>query len=197
MNSQTAPDYVSRVELLGTIAHKFRTKNRILIALAVSVGSDPCDFPSIYWYDDMVDMIDRDFKVGDRVEITGCLRTSRAFPKPIVVGETITAAVKWFDAKFDPSAEYKPDHNEAILKGEFVRAYLPNPDLALITLRMVINGYTYFPQVTCFKKNAARAAEIYEGDIVSIVARIQTQKRVTDKGIESYQTVVCRSMRVE
>ena len=103
---------------------------------------------------------------------------------------------EWFDAKFYPSKEYKPDHNEVLLKGSFVRAYTPNLGLTIITLKVTIDEYTYFPQISCFGKYAAKAADIAEGDTVYIVAHIQTEKKDTKKGPRYYQTVVCRNMRV-
>jgi hypothetical protein len=193
---QTVPDCINKVELCGVIVHKYKSNNWLVITLAASVTSGTRDHPKIYWFDDMAEKIDNDFQVGDRVTIAGRLRTSKAFPATSIAGETITATAGWFDAKFGQAEEFKPDHNEVLLKGEFVRAYIPQPELAIITIKVIIDGYTYFPQVSCFGRHAAKAAEIAEGAVVCIVARIQTKKRDTEKGAQYYQTVVCRNMRV-
>jgi len=196
LKEQTVLECINKVELCGTIVHKHRAGNWLVITLAASNSSNLRDFPKIYWFGDTVEKIDKGFKVSDRVEITGRLRTSKAYPTTSIAGETIVSSAGWFDAKFNQSAVYKPDHNEVLLKGSFVRAYIPQPELAVITLKVVIGSYTYFPQVACFGRHAEAAAEIQEGDSVSVVARIQTKKRDTDKGTQYYQTVVCRNMRV-
>lgn len=196
MKSQTVSDCINKVELCGAIVHKYRANNWLVVTLAASVTSGTRDHPKIYWFDDMVDKVDKDFQVGDRVEITGRLRTSKAFPATSIVGDTIMATAGWFDSKFNQSEEYKPDQNEVLLKGTFVRAYIPQPELAVITVKVVIDGYTYFPQISCFGRHASSAAGIAEGQTISIVARIQTKKRDTEKGPQYYQTVVCRNMRV-
>jgi len=196
MNTQIALDCINKVKLCGAIVHKHRAEGWLIITLAVSVTSGTRDHPKIFWFGDELDQIDTEFKVGDRVEITGKLRTSKAHPATSIAGETISPTAGWFDAKFDPSIEFKPDHNEVLLKGSFVRAYLPSDGLAVITLKVIINGYTYFPQISCFGRHAAMAAQIKEEEPVSLVARIQTKKRDTDKGSQYYQSVVCRNMKV-
>ena len=196
MKSQTELEYVNKVELCGTIVHIFRSNNWLVLTLAVSVKTGIHEHPKVFWFDDMVEKIDKDFLVGDRVEITGRLRTSKAHPAASIAGETIVMTDGWFDAKFDSSKEYKPDHNEVLLKGLFVRAYIPNPDLAIITLKLTIDDYTYFPQISCFGRHVAKAADITEDDTVYIVARIQTKKTDTENGTQYYQTVVCSNMRV-
>ncbi|MDR0287231.1 MAG: hypothetical protein LBI03_05945 [Clostridiales bacterium] len=197
MKSQTVLDFINKVEFCGAIVHKYRADNWLVVTLAVSVTSGTKDHPKVYWYDDMVDQIDESYQVGDRVEIVGRLRTSKAYPATSIIGETITPTAGWFDAKFNQSGEYKPDHNEVLLKGTFVRAYIPpQPELTIITLKIVMDGYIYFPQVSCFGRHAIKAAELKEEDTVCIVARIQTKKRDTEEGPQYYQTVVCRNMRV-
>ena len=66
----------------------------------------------------------------------------------------------------------------------------------MVTLKTVINGYTYFPRITCFGRQAERAADIQEGATVYFVAHIQTNKKETEDGTQHYQSVVCRNMRV-
>jgi len=197
MNSETDLDCINKVELCGAIVHKYKTDKWIVLTLATSVTSGTRDYPKVYWFDDTVDEIDQNYQVGDRVEIIAKLRTSKAFPATTIIGETITATAGWFDAKFNQTGEFKQDQNEVLLKGTFVRAYIPpQPDLAIITLKVIIDGYTYFPQISCFGKHAANAAAINEGATVCIVARIQTKKREAEKGAKYFQTVVCRNMRI-
>ena len=188
-------DHVNQVELRGSIVHKFRAGDWIILTLATTVNQPNRDYPNIYFYDEFVDMIDQNFKVGDRVSVVSTLRTSRAHPDQSLVGIAIEPLSGWIDAKFS-TGDYKTDFNEVLLKGEFVRVYSPGPDLAVVTLKTVINGYTYFPRITCFGKHVARATEIEPGQTVYFVAHVQTRKKETDEGTQHYQSVVCRNMRV-
>lgn len=188
-------DHVNQVELRGSIVHKFKAGNWITITLGTSVNQNNRDFPSIYWYDEFVEEIDKKYNVGDRVSVVCTLRTSRAHPDQSLVGIAIEPLSGWIDAKFN-AGDYKTDFNEVLIKGEFVRVYNPGPDLAVVTLKTVINGYTYFPRVTCFGKHVARATEIEPGQTVYFVAHVQTRKKETAEGVKHYQSVVCRNMRV-
>ena len=196
MESQTNLECVNKVELCGSIVHIFRSVNWLVVTLSVSVKTGMRDYPKVFWFDDMIEKIDKDFQVGDRVEITGSLRTSKAHPTTSIAGETIVMTTGWIDAKFYPSMEYKPDRNEVLLKGSFVRVYAPKPDLAIITLKIIIDDHTYFPQISCFGRNAIKAADIKEDDTVYIVAHIQTKKTDTENGTQYHQSVVCCDMRV-
>lgn len=146
-------------------------------------------------YDEHVEEIDRNYNVGDRVGVICTLRTSRAHPEQSLVGNAIEPLPGWIDAKFS-SGNYKMDYNEVLLKGEFIRVYNPSPDLAVVTLKTVINGYTYFPRITCFGKHVARALEMEPGQTAYFVAQVQTRKKESSEGVRHYQSVVCRNMRV-
>jgi len=197
MNSEKTMDCVNQVDLRGAIVHKFRANNWLVLTLAASSNSANRDHPKIFWYDELADEVDRSYQVGDRVEIVGRLRTSKAFPDATIVGVSITPSTGWFDAKFGKGGGYQPDNNEVLIKGAFVRTYHPSENVSIVTLKLVMDdGYTYFPQVTCFGRQAIRATEINEGATVYMVARIQTNKRESEKGPQYYQSIVCRNMRV-
>ena len=187
-------DHVNQVELRGSIVHKYRAGNWLTITLATG-NQTKRDYPSIYWYDEFVEEIDRNYNIGDRVNVVGTLRTSRAHPEQSLVGIAIEPLAGWIDSRFNDD-EFKADFNEVLLKGEFVRVYNPGPDLAVVTLKTVINGYTYFPRITCFGKHVARTTEIDPGETVYFVARMETRKKETAEGTQHYQSVVCRNMRV-
>lgn len=188
-------DHVNQVELRGSIVHMYRVGNWMAITLSTSINQTNRDYPNIYWYDELVDKIDQEYQVGDRVEVVCTLRTSRAHPEQTLVGLSIQPLSGWIDAKFNAD-EYRADYNEALLKGECVRVYNPGPDLAVVTIKTIINGYTYFPHITCFGKHVARAAEIKPGATVYFIAHVQTRKKQTDEETRHYQSVVCRNMRV-
>jgi len=197
MSSEKTMDCVNQVDLRGAIVHKFKAKNWLVLTLAASSNAANRDHPKIFWYDEMADEVDKAYQVGDRVEIAGRLRTSKAFPDATIVGASISPSASWFDAKFGKTGSYEPDNNEVLLKGAFVRVFHPSENVSIVTLKLVMDdGYTYFPQVTCFGRQAIRATEISEGDTVYIVARIQTNKKESEKGTQYYQTIVCRNMRV-
>lgn len=191
----TVADHVNQVELRGSIVHKFRSGSWLTLTLATAVNQSNRDYPNIYWYDEHVENIDNNFNVGDRVSAVCTLRTSRAHPEQSLVGISIEPLSGWIDAKFN-AGDYKTDFNEVLLKGEFVRVYNPGPDLAVVTLKTEINGYTYFPRITCFGKHVARAVEIEPGQTVYFIAHVQTRKKETEEGTRHYQSVVCRNMRV-
>lgn len=190
-----AADYVNQVLFRGGIVHKFRADKWLVLTLATSLNQSNKDYPKVYWYDELIDKIDQSYDVGDRVEITGRIRTSKAHPEQSIVGQTIKQLPRWIDAKFNAD-EYLPDQNEVLLKGEFVRVYTPDESLSVVTLKTIINDYTYFPRVTCFGKQAVRASEIPEGSVIYFVAHVQTRKKETEEGVQHYQSVVCRNMKV-
>ena len=197
MTSGKVMDCVNLVELCGVIVHKYNAGKWLVLTLATALNQPKRDYPKVYWYDEFVQDVDANYQVGDRVEITGRLRTSKAYPDQSIVGLSISPVSSWIDTKFSgDESEYKPDKNEVLLKGEFIRSFTPNPDLAVVTLKTVINGYTYFPRITCFGRQAERAANIQEGATVYFVAHIQTNKKETEDGTQHYQSVVCRNMRV-
>jgi len=196
MSTQTTLDCINKVQLRGSIVHKHRAEGWLVIALAVSVTPESRDFPKIYWFGEGIDQIDAEFNVGDRAEITGRLRTSKTYPATTIAGETIAPTAGWFETKVDPTIEYKQDFNEVLVRGEFIRTYKPSDGLAVITLKLINDGYTYFPQFTCFGRHAERAEKIKEGESVSLVARVQTKKRETNNDTQYYQSIVCRNIRV-
>lgn len=188
-------DHVNQVELRGSIVHKYRAGDWLVITLATSIHQPNRDFPKVYWYDDLVEVIDKEYNVGDRVEVICCIRTSKAHPDPSLVGISIERQNGWLDSRFNAN-DYKADQNEVLIKGEFIRAFIPSPDITIATVKTVINGYSYFPRITCFGRHAAKAADIKPGTTVYFVAHVQTKKKDTEEGIRHYQSVICRNMRV-
>ena len=196
MNSTTIIDCVNKVSICGTIVRKFNGENWLGIVIATSTKEGTSNFPTVFWFDDMAKEVDAKYTIGSRVEVNGSLRTSKEHPDTSIVGEFIAEMTSWVEAKFDSSKEYKPDHNEVLLKGSFVRGHSHTPEISNITVRVEIDGYTYFPEIACFNSYARKASTLAEDDIICIVARIQTRKKETANGKKYYQTVVCCSMKV-
>ena len=192
---------VNLVKLRGTIVHKYRADTWIVLTLAVAPNPPNRDFPKIYWYDESVEDIDKMYNVGERVETTGRLRTSKQYPVQSIVGRDIRHISRLFEAKFGENGEeFQEDFNEVLLKGEFVRATKPSenssPEISVVTIKTEINDYTYYPHITCFERHAQRASEIPEGATVYFIAHVRTKKKESEDGTRYFQTVVCRNIRV-
>ena len=195
MGKQTIPECINRVEICGTIVHKFKTDNWTSITVSIPTDSEITNYPKVYWFDDMAAEVDANYNVGGRVEIVGQLRTSQTLRDSAIAGESISPTIGWFDAKFNPTEEFKPSRNEVLLKGEFVRAHTPNPGISIITIKVTDGEHEYYPQVACFGRLVAKAVELAEGEVICIVARIQTQRKETKKGTKYFQRIACREMR--
>lgn len=107
--------------------HKYIAGNWIAITLAAVTRQPNKDYPKVYWYDEFMEEIDKNYQIGDRVEMICRLRTSRANPEQILMGTSIETLSGWIDARFNAD-EYGADQNEVLLKSKFVRAYIPGPD---------------------------------------------------------------------
>ena len=187
--------YVNQVKLRGTIMRKFRRDNWMVIGLATSTGEGRKDFPSVFWFGENVDIVDKAYNIGDHVEIDAEIQTNKEYRSQTVVGIDINDTKREIEEKMgiEGVGRFAGDENEVLLKGDLLKIYTPlssGNKFCIATIHQRIKNKTYYPQVMLFGRQKDRIEELEEGSPVCIIGHVQTQKRKVDKKTRYHEAIV-------
>lgn len=188
--------------LIGRIGAKYSPDERQWLSTAIAINrpdSDVTDFPSIYWYGDMVDFVEENFAKGDSVTIKAVM--GRNVEQPFI-GVEIAPTKRLLEEKFGidlPQGPYPTDSSEALIMGNVTRVFLPDPaedrkPIGYLSIATQINNRMYLPSVTCFGKNCERLKDITEGDRVCVIGHVSTYTRESQENPRRRhgQSIICR-----
>ena len=195
---------VNKITLRGTIIRKFRKDDKwlVLTLLCTSTNSGDArkDTPSIYWYGEDIDMVDKAYVKGDHVTVDATLVTNKRYKSETIVGIDINDTPRELDTKFGPEngGRFVADLNEVCLKGTLLHTFEPESSggrLSIATVKVVIDGKAVFPQISFFGRQLAKLRTMEPGATMCILGHIQT--RVQHKGDESIyrQSIVCHYVK--
>lgn len=188
--------------LRGRIGAKYAPAERQWLSTAIAISrpdSDITDFPSVYWYGDMIDFVEENFAKGDSVTIKAVM--GRNMDQPFI-GVEIAPTERVFAEKFGIDMQQGPylsDLSEALIMGTVSRVFKPEPTddrkpIGYVSITTQINNRMYRPSVTCFGRNCERLNDIAEGDRVCVIGHVSTYTRESqdDSRRRHGQSVICR-----
>ena len=185
-------EYFNSIKLRGTIVRKYRNGNNwLVIGLATSSESGKKDYPSVFWYGNNMDIVDKAYNVYDHVEIDAKLITSKIHKSQSIIGLDINDAKRELETKMGIQGvgRYEEDLNEVLLKGDFMKIFTPKnakEKFCIATMHMLIDGKTYYPQFTLFGRQYEKALKLQKGTPICVVGHIQTHKYQDKKGDPIY-----------
>lgn len=191
---------VNNVMLTGSVVHKYRPRNDVIILTVAVKGKDihDADYPNVAFYGESVaNAIDKSIIVEGkdypRVRILGSIQTTRKQTDDGVqffmgvVGNSISRTqtmMEQLSGRRGLGSRKAESENDVCLLGPVTRVFpipakdgSPEPIGAIVTVRTTIDGRVNFPRFTCFGAQRNRALALKPGDVVCAIGFMETQNR--------------------
>lgn len=190
-------EYVNKFYVCGNIVNKYSSPNAlILIVGTTNPTTQRRDYPRMIITDsELMKQANAELEIGDRVSVSGDIRSSKKYPSGVVVITQYTKELSRLEAAFS-GIEVKPDANIVLLRGKISREhYSPSPDVTITTLEMYDEeGYINYPRFTCFGNKAKRIRDKGVGEFVDALCYIKSRNR--KEGVKvSRQSIVLQHMK--
>lgn len=180
----------------GTVVRKINTHNALILAIASSNReANKSDFPRFVAFDNLPEF-DKACSLGERVTITGHIRTSKTHPEGTLVPDTIQREKTRIDAAF-AGEEFKADMNELTIRGTMMSdAYVPNENVTLATLVVDHDdGWRSRIRVIAFGYAAKALAKKKKDDVVDALGYVRTKSVKEVKEEAHTQSFVITAIR--
>lgn len=195
-NATTNNKTFVKATVRGTVVRKINTHNALILAIASSnKEANKSDFPRFVAFDNLPEY-DKACSLGERVTITGHIRTSKTHPEGTLVPDTIQREKARIDAAF-AGEDYKADMNEFTIRGTMMSdAYVPNDNVTLATLVVDHDdGWHSRIRVIAFGYAAKNLAKKKKGDIVDALGYVRTKSLKEVKEETRAQSFVITAIR--
>lgn len=175
----------NQVILQGTILRKRRDSDKwCMTTIITHPVNGKQDTPTVFWYGDMINVVDDAYKEGDHITIVARIATSKKHRSKSLIGVDINDANRELKTKFniDGQGRYESDINEVSLFGTLDHIYVPEGaegKFVLGTLRTESDGYVSMPEVVFFQRQMDKIKQMQPGDTVCVIGHVQT--RVDEK----------------
>lgn len=186
----------AKIAVRGNVVRKINTSKALILAIAsYNHEANMSDFPRFVAFENLADF-DKSCSLGERVTITGHIRTNKTHPEGTLVPDAIIPEKSRIDAAF-AGEEFKPDMNELTIRGTMMAdAYVPNENVTLATLMVDHNdGWTSRIRVIAFGYTAKALAKKKKGDILEAIGYVRTKSIKEVKEESHTQSFVITSIR--
>ena len=196
----------NQVVTTGTVVMINTIGNLTIVQLATDGGGSHKAYPRFaFRKDDSV----RNFKVGERVDITGHIqnriirnaeREKIGYEQEIegdIILHTPRMLCRVFPNENIPQMDggYALDRNEAVVVGTVSHVYAPDSGVVILTVEVPDDsGRINHCEVTCFLRQAETARMLMQGDEIAAVGVIQTSSKVKDGRRITYQCFTARDI---
>lgn len=194
-------DFINKFSLTGSVVHKYRPKNNIIVLTVAVKGREihDADYPNVVFYgEDIVNAIDKNIVVEERnfprVHIEGLVQTSRretangmrTFQSLVgnSIARTQTQMERISGVSGIGSRKADSENSVCVLGQVFSVRTITRQDTGatrgvIVTLR---DGSNNYPRFVCFGNQVPAATALQNGDIVCITGFMETSTREREGG---------------